>query len=166
MTPARPRRPAGVFAFGESLAVCRAGTKGIMPRSVEVVASVAIGGAAGSVARYLLSGAIQERSATMFPVGTLLVNVSGCLAIGFLMRLVLDTGEFSPPVRALLTTGFLGGFTTFSTFAWESMGAVEEGAIRRALAYVGGSVVLGLAAVWVGSAAAQLLLHAIRGEVT
>jgi CrcB protein len=140
--------------------------KGIMPRSLEVVASVALGGAAGSVARYLLSGALQERSATVFPIGTLVVNVSGCLAIGFLMRLVLETGEFSPPVRALLTTGFLGGFTTFSTFAWEAIGAVEEGAFRRALAYVGGSVVLGLVAVWVGSAAAHLVLHAIRGEAT
>lgn len=100
----------------------------------------------------------------MFPVGTLLVNVGGCLAIGFVMRLVLDTGEFSPPVRALLTTGFLGGFTTFSTFAWETMGAVEEGAVRRALAYVGASVLFGLAAVWIGSAAALLLLHAIRRE--
>jgi CrcB protein len=137
-----------------------------MARSVEFVAAVAIGGAAGSVARYLLSGAIQERSATVFPIGTLVVNVGGCLAIGFLMRLVLDTGEFSPPVRALLTTGFLGGFTTFSAFAWETMGAIEEGAIRRAVAYAGGSVVFGLTAVWVGSAAAQLLLHAIRGEAT
>lgn len=135
-----------------------------MPRPADVVISVAIGGAAGSVARYLLSNALQERSGTLFPVGTLVVNVTGCLAIGFLMRLVLDTGEFSPTARALLTTGFCGGFTTFSTFAWETIGAVEEGAWRRALAYSGSSVVLGLAAVWLGSAAAQLLLHALRGD--
>ena len=135
-----------------------------MPRPADVVISVAIGGAAGSVARYLLSNALQERSGTLFPVGTLVVNVTGCLAIGFLMRLVLDTGEFSPTARALLTTGFCGGFTTFSTFAWETIGAVEEGAWRRALAYSGSSVVLGLAAVLLGSAAAQLLLHALRGD--
>lgn len=137
-----------------------------MPRSLEVVASVAIGGAAGSVARYLLSAALQERSTTVFPIGTFVVNVTGCLAIGFLMRVVLDTGEFSPTVRALLTTGFCGGFTTFSTFAWETLTAVEEGAWRRAMTYAGGSVVLGLVAVWMGSAAAQLILHAMRGEVT
>lgn len=135
-----------------------------MPRPAEVLISVAIGGAAGSVARYLLSSALQERSGTLFPIGTLVVNVSGCLAIGFLMRLVLDTGEFSPTVRALLTTGFCGGFTTFSTFAWETISAVEEGAWRRAVVYVGGSTVLGLAAVWLGSATAQLLLRALRGE--
>lgn len=135
-----------------------------MPRPADVIVSVAIGGAAGSVARYLLSSALQERSGTFFPIGTFVVNVSGCLAIGFLMRLVLDTGEFSPSHRALLTTGFCGGFTTFSTFAWETIGAVEEGAWRRAAAYSGGSVVLGLAAVWLGSAAAQLLLHAVRGD--
>ncbi|MGH7593938.1 MAG: fluoride efflux transporter CrcB [Gemmatimonadales bacterium] len=135
-----------------------------MPRPAEMIASVAIGGAAGSVARYFLSGMLQGRSETLFPVGTMVVNVCGCLAIGFLMRLVLDTGEFSPTVRALLTTGFLGGFTTFSTFAWETMSAVEEGAWRRAIGYAGGSVVLGLGAVWLGSVAAQLLLRAIRGE--
>ena len=135
-----------------------------MPRPADVVISVAIGGAAGSVARYLLSNALQGRSGTLFPVGTLVVNMIGCLAIGFLMRLVLDTGQFSPTVRALLTTGFCGGFTTFSTFAWETIGAVEEGAWHRALAYSGGSMVLGLAAVWLGSAAAQLVLHALRGD--
>jgi CrcB protein len=135
-----------------------------MARPVDVVVSVAIGGAAGSVARYLLSGALQERSGSLFPIGTLVVNVSGCLAIGFLMRLVLGTGQFSPAVRALLTTGFCGGFTTFSTFAWETIGAVEEGAWRRAAAYSAGSVVLGLGAVWLGSAAAQLLLQAVRGD--
>jgi fluoride exporter len=135
-----------------------------MARPADVVVSVAIGGAAGSVARYLLSGALQERTSSFFPVGTLAVNVSGCLAIGFLMRLVLDTGEFSPTLRALLTTGFCGGFTTFSAFAWETIGAAEEGAWRRAVAYAGGSVVLGIGAVWLGSFAAQLLLRALRSD--
>jgi CrcB protein len=136
-----------------------------MARPLDVFVSVAVGGAAGSVARYLLSGSMQERSGTLFPAGTLLVNISGCLAIGFLMRVLLDTGEFSPAVRALLTTGFCGGYTTFSTFAWETVGAFEEGAWRRALAYSGASVFLGLAAVWLGSAVAQILLRALRTNV-
>ena len=158
-------RPAGSSGSPWSAGAGRSNTRSgphSVARPVDVILSVAVGGAAGSVARYLLTGALQERSASVFPVGTLAVNVSGCLAIGFLMRIVLDTGEFSPTARALVTTGFCGGFTTFSTFAWEAISAVEEGAVRRALAYVGSSVVLGLAAVWLGSAAAQMVLHAIR----
>lgn len=133
-------------------------------RAPYIVLAVALGGAAGSVARYLLSAALQEHRSTVFPTGTLVVNVSGCLAVGFLMRLILDTGEFSPAVRALLITGFCGGFTTFSTFAWETISAIEEAAWWRATAYAGGSVVLGLGAVWLGSAAAHGLLKVFRGD--
>ncbi len=135
-----------------------------MPRGVEFALSVAAGSALGGVARYLLASAVQDRSGSLFPSGTFVVNIVGCLAIGFLMRLILDTGEFSPTARAFLTAGFCGGFTTFSTFAWEAMAAGEEGAFRRAIVYVGGSVVAGLAAVWVGSAVARLLLDLMRGK--
>ena len=135
-----------------------------MPRALDVVLSVAAGSALGGVARYLLASAAQQRSAGFFPIGTFVVNVAGCLVMGFLMRVILDTGEFSPTARAFLTAGFCGGFTTFSTFAWEAMAAAEEGALRRAIAYVGGSVVLGLCAVWLGSAAARLVLDLVRGK--
>ncbi|MGH7524221.1 MAG: fluoride efflux transporter CrcB [Gemmatimonadales bacterium] len=134
-------------------------------RAPYIVLAVALGGAAGSVTRYVLSAALQEHRATVFPTGTLVVNVSGCLAVGFLMRLILDTGQFSPPVRALLITGFCGGFTTFSTFAWETISALEDAAWWRAATYSIGSVILGLAAVWLGSAAAHGLVRVIRGEV-
>lgn len=135
-----------------------------MARPLDVVASVALGSAVGGVVRYLLTGAVSQRMGTAFPTGTLLVNVAGCLAIGFLMRVILDTGEFSPAARALLTTGFCGGFTTFSTFAWETIAAFEEGAVRRAGLYVGTSVVFGFLAVWIGSSVAQALLVALRGK--
>src|ERR1022692_2756793 len=92
----------------------------MMARPLDVVASVAVGSAVGGVARDMLTGAVSQRMGPAFPMGTLLVNVAGCVAIGFLMRLILDTGEFSPAVRALLTTGFCGGFITFSIFAWET----------------------------------------------
>jgi CrcB protein len=133
-------------------------------RAADVVFAVAIGSGAGGVARYLLAGSISARAGTAFPVGTFVVNIAGCLAIGFLMRLMLDGGQFSPTVRALLTTGFCGGFTTFSTFSWEAIAAIEEGEMRRAAWYVVSSVVLGLIAVWVGSAAAHTLLRTLRHQ--
>ncbi len=135
-----------------------------MPRAFDFALSVAAGSALGGVARYLLATAVQQRSSGLFPLGTFVVNLVGCLLIGFLMRVILDTGEFSPAARAFLTAGFCGGFTTFSTFAWEAMAAAEEGALRRAIIYVGGSVVVGLCAVWLGSAAARMVLDLVRGK--
>jgi len=137
-----------------------------MQRPGDVIVAVAFGSAIGGVARYLLATSLQERAGTLFPYGTLAVNLTGCLLIGFVMRLALDTGEFSPALRALLTAGFCGGFTTFSTFAWETMAEVEEGAFHRAGLYVGTSLLLGLFAVWTGSAMARALLTTIRRAVT
>lgn len=119
---------------------------------------VALGGAAGSVLRYLLSGYVQEwaRSAT-FPYGTLAVNVLGCLVIGFLTQLAEARGAFTPETRALVFTGVLGGFTTFSTFSNESISLWSNNESGLALAYVGGHIVLGLGAVWLGRALAFAL---------
>lgn len=130
--------------------------------SSSLILSVAIGSAAGGVARYLLSGAVHGRLGTAFPLGTFVINVLGCLALGFIMQVALDTGELSPSARALLTTGFCGGFTTFSTFSWETMGLIEEGAIGRAALNVGASVVVGLGAIWVGTLAGKVLLAMLR----
>ena len=137
-----------------------------MARPTDVVVSIAVGGAIGSVARYLLAKEIQDHFGSAFPAGTLVVNVLGCLVLGFIMRVALDTGEFSPTARALLTTGFCGGFTTFSTFSWETVGLIEEGALRRAAMYLSASVVAGLAGIWLGTTAARLLLSAARREPT
>ncbi len=134
-----------------------------MSRPLDVIVSVAIGGAIGSVARYLLTGAVASRLNTTFPLGTLMVNVVGCVAIGMLMHVALNLPQASPAVRALLITGLCGGFTTFSTFSWETMAAIEEGEFARAAWYVGGSVVLGLLAVWVGREVAGLALNSLRG---
>lgn len=135
-----------------------------MARSLDLVAAVAIGSAAGGVARYLLSEAVDARTTSAFPSGTLLVNLLGCIALGFLAHVTMESLEFSPELRALLTTGFCGGFTTFSTFALETVRAAEEGAYRRAVTYVGGSVAAGLVGIWIGMLAARMLLHALRGE--
>src|SRR6476661_4093398 len=119
---------------------------------------VALGGAVGSGARYAIGLAIQSRSGADFPVGTLLVNLSGCLLLGFLLRYALATPEFTPEIRALLTTGLCGGYTTFSTFCYETVTLIQDADWRRAGLYVGLSVLGSLGATILGLAGARLLL--------
>jgi fluoride exporter len=119
---------------------------------------VAIGSAVGGVARVVLGGAVQHRSAGAFPLGTLVVNVTGGLALGFLMRYTLAAPTVSPEVRAMLTTGLCGGFTTFSTFGYETLTLIEAGDYRRASLYVVLSVVLAIAATFAGVIIAGELL--------
>jgi len=119
---------------------------------------VAAGGAFGSVARYLLSTLVQERAAGAFPMGTFVVNVTGALLLGVLLRYSLDASAFSPEVRVLLTTGFCGGYTTFSTFSYETARLIETGDHRRAVAYIVLSVGISLAAMFAGFAAARALI--------
>jgi CrcB protein len=119
---------------------------------------VALGSAAGGVARFGLSALVQQRVGPTFPVGTLIVNVSGSLLLGFLWRYALGTDAISPEVRAMLTTGFCGGYTTFSTFTYETMVLFEDGQSVRAGVYVISSVLLSLAAVWLGASWARTVL--------
>ncbi|HEU6453489.1 MAG TPA: fluoride efflux transporter CrcB [Gemmatimonadaceae bacterium] len=119
---------------------------------------VAIGSALGGVARFLLSAAIQQKAGTVFPIGTLLVNISGSILLGFLMSYALSTTAISPEVRGLLTAGFCGGFTTFSTFTYETMLLVEEGELGRAALYVLVSVIVSLIGVYLGITAARGLV--------
>ena len=130
--------------------------------SAALIVAIAAGSAAGGVARFVLTTVVQDRWNSSFPAGTLVVNVLGCIVLGFISYLVLETGEFSPTTRALLTTGFCGGFTTFSTFAMETIRAAEEGALQRAMLYVGTSVIAGLVGIWIGAATARQLLGIIR----
>ena len=107
---------------------------------------VALGGALGSVCRYLLSGWNVES----FPFGTFVVNIVGSLLIGFLVGWV-NRGVLVPEMKLLLVTGFCGGFTTFSTFANESFVMLKVGDALLAALYVALSVFLGILAVWLGS---------------
>jgi CrcB protein len=125
---------------------------------------VALGSAIGGVARYLVGGWVQERSGTTFPVQTLLINVSGSFLLGLVQRYALETTALSPEVRTMLTIGVLGGYTTFSTFSYETLRLVEDGDWRRASAYILLSVVLSVAAALVGVAAARELL-ALRRRI-
>jgi len=118
---------------------------------------LAVGGAAGTVARFLLGGIVQP-SASTFPWGTLVVNLLGAFALGFLMRYLLGTGLMSPEMRAALTIGFCGGFTTMSTFAYETVALLTGGDYWRAVGYVTGSSLGSIAAVLGGIAAGGRLL--------
>ena len=116
------------------------------------IALVGLGGAAGSVARYLLGQCVTDASAPQaFPLGTFAVNLSGCLAVGLLAGLAeRHPGWLSPDLRLLLFVGLLGGFTTFSAFGLETVQLLRRGDWLLAAGYAGGSVLLGLAAVWLG----------------
>lgn len=117
---------------------------------------VALGGAAGSVARYLLSKAIQDTAATAFPWGTMAVNVAGCLLIGLLYGLAAGDGtRLGADLKLMLTVGFCGGFTTFSTFANESLTLAKTGDALLSAAYIGSSVALGMLAVMAGAQLAK-----------
>jgi len=131
---------------------------------VKLFWAVAIGAAAGGVSRYYLSLAIYQRLGANFPWGTLLVNVSGSLLLGFLMRYALGTPELSAEMRLLLTTGFCGGYTTFSTFSYETAMLLEDGQYERAAAYAFGSVLVALVATACGFILARELI-AFRARV-
>lgn len=118
---------------------------------------VGLGGFLGSVARYLLGGWILHLAPqAKFPFGTFTVNLAGCLAIGLLAGLAEKHGLFGPSARLFLFTGLLGGFTTFSAFGLETLFLLRRGEPWLALAYVAGSVLLGLLMVWLGFKAGGL----------
>lgn len=111
---------------------------------------IAVGGAFGSVMRYVLQGWVQRWTNGSFPTGTLAVNVAGCLIIGVLSAMFAGPVLVRPDYRIGLTVGILGGFTTFSTFGLESFNLANEGEFRLAALNVLASCGLGLAAVWFG----------------
>ena len=112
---------------------------------------VAIGGAIGSVLRYLMSTGIYNLLGKDFPYGTLAVNVLGSFLIGFLSILILDRfGNYANEMRNLLLIGLLGGFTTFSSFSMETLNLIESGEMFRALLNVILSIILCLFSVWIG----------------
>jgi len=125
--------------------------------------SVAVGGALGCVSRYYLTAFIQQRAGPSFPVGTLVINITGSFLLGFIMRYALQSGVVSPETRMLLTSGFCGGFTTFSTYSYETAMMVDDGEYGRAAIYAGTSVVLALAGTFLGFAAANRLLALREG---
>lgn len=121
---------------------------------------VAVGGALGSVARYLLSGwALHHSADWRFPLGTFVVNVAGCFVIGVLAGLAIKHHVFSAETRLLLFTGVLGGFTTFSAFGLETFYLLRRAEFLVAGSYVLLSVAVGLLVLWIGFSAVPLKTH-------
>lgn len=119
---------------------------------------IGMGGFAGAVLRYWISGYVQQFSkSSLFPLGTLAVNFLGCLVIGFLSELAEEHGAFTVEARALIFVGLLGGFTTFSTFGNETMSLLREGQNLFAVGNIAGHLLLGLGGVWLGRTLVYLI---------
>jgi fluoride exporter len=118
---------------------------------------IGIAGLAGTLGRYWLSGWADRWWGGSFPFGTLIVNLSGCLAIGFLFHATQEKYLIDPAVRSAVLVGFLGGFTTFSSFAVQSFNLVREGEVFLASANILVSNIVGLILVWVGYAISRAM---------
>jgi CrcB protein len=124
---------------------------------------IAIGSALGGVSRYLVGGLVQRALGAGFPSGTLVVNVTGSFLLGLFLRYGLETPSLTPELRAFLTIGFCGGYTTFSTFSYESVALVKDGQWTRAGVYLAASLLLSLLATVLGLAAARGVIAAREG---
>ena len=119
---------------------------------------IAFGGVIGTLSRYGLEGWIQGRAAGDFPVATLAVNLSGSFLLGFIIRIATDAAFISPDLRAALTIGFCGAFTTMSTFSYESVRLLGAGDYLRATLYMSATILGCVAAVVLGSALGNKIL--------
>ena len=119
--------------------------------------AIAIAGAAGALARYGLEGFVSRRAPGAFPLGTFVVNITGAFALGFLFTVLTEQLTVASWLRAAVTIGFLGAYTTFSTFSFETYRLTEDGALGLAAANALGSVAAGLAAVYIGIVAGRAL---------
>jgi CrcB protein len=118
---------------------------------------IAAGGALGSIARFWVGSTVAGRMGIRFPYGTLIVNLTACLVIGFSLTYLGRRADLSPAWRYLIPVGFIGAYSTFSTYEWETLATLRSGAFVLAALYAGGSLILGLIAVWAGSLLAELL---------
>lgn len=117
---------------------------------------VAVGGAIGSTARYLVSTWAATRYGAEFPYGTLIVNIVGCFIIGVFMTLATERLSISPYWRLFITVGFVGGMTTFSSFSYETIHLLQEADMLRAFYNIGLNILVGFSATWLGIGVARL----------
>jgi CrcB protein len=122
----------------------------IEEQNVQKYFFIALGGALGSLTRFWVGSAIANRFGTRFPYGTFLVNMTACVIIGFFLTFLGRRTELNPAWRFLIPIGFVGSYSTFSTFEWETFSTLQTGAFLSAALYVVLSCFLGLVAVWCG----------------
>jgi CrcB protein len=122
-----------------------------------VIAGVALGGALGASARYLLDRAIEQRTFSVFPWATFTINLTGCFLIGVIGQALVDRHHLPAWLRVGLVVGVIGGYTTFSTFAQEGLTLFESRDVAVALTYVAGSVFAGIVFVYLGGLAGRAL---------
>jgi CrcB protein len=118
---------------------------------------IAAGGAVGSIARYWVGSTVAGRLGTRFPYGTFVINITACMIIGFSLAFLGARTELNPAWRFLVPIGFVGAYSTFSTFEWEILTNLQMGAFFIAALYVSLSLIFGLAAVWCGVLVARVL---------
>jgi CrcB protein len=118
---------------------------------------IALGGALGSIARYWVGSTIAGRLGTRFPYGTFVINITACLIIGFSLTYLGKRVGLSPAWRYLVPVGFIGAYSTFSTYEWETLSTLRAGAFAMAGLYAIGSLVLGLVATWCGALLAEVI---------
>lgn len=117
--------------------------------ALELAGLVGLAGALGALARYLVGRLVAEKTTSSFPFGTLLINVTGAFVIGVLFALTTKK-LLSSQMQTVLATGFLGGYTTFSTMSWEGVQLARGGSRRQSVLYLGGNLALGLPAAALG----------------
>src|SRR5436190_8623897 len=122
-----------------------------------VILGVALGGAVGASGRYALDRLIEQHSLSVFPWATFTVNVTGCLLIGVITEALVDRHHLPAWIRVGLVLGVIGGYTTFSTYAQEALTLFAARDVAEAVAYIGGSVLLGIVAVYLGRTTGRAL---------
>jgi CrcB protein len=118
---------------------------------------IAAGGALGSIARFWVGSTISGRIGTKFPYGTFVINITACIILGFTLTYLSKRADLNPAWRYLFPVGFIGAYSTFSTYEWETLSTLRSGAFALGALYALGSLILGLAAVWAGTALADLI---------
>jgi len=118
---------------------------------------IALGGSFGALARFWVGSAVAGRLGTRFPYGTFVINISACILIGFSLEYLGRHIEINPAWRYLIPTGFIGAYSTFSTFEWETFANLQAGSFFIAGLYVALSVFVGLVAVWGGVLLAKIV---------